>query len=256
MKLARLSDKDFDRVKRDYPVSKLCPTCDDTQSYLLHDETHVCSCLDQKNLQKHYFASNIGRRYHSLSLADFDTEDAPRIRVTVEQYLTDFDSNYRYGMGLVFYGGLGTGKTLVACHILKELIKRGYSTYFIQFDDLIDTWGKRWADDDACAFLEGKLKRSEVAVIDDMKTDKRNLERFLEAGLEAVVRYRYNNSLPTIVTTNLTIDQQMVEFPRVFSLLTAVNDWIEMKNARDYRPNEYRDRLEYLRERHETLPIV
>lgn len=237
-------------------MSKHCPTCDGKLRYFGEDDLfHDCDCNKQLGFEKHYFAANIGKRYHTLGIDDFLTEDAVVIRVIVEDYLADFEDNFAYGLGLVFYGGLGTGKTLLACHILKELIKQGRHCYFVQFDDLIDTWGKRWSDENAAHELNRNMKRADVLVVDDLSTDKRNIEGFLSSGLESVVRYRYNNSLPTIVTTNLSQDRQYIEFPRVFSLLSAINVWVEMKTKDDYRPNEYRERLFRLRDMGARLPL-
>src|SRR4051812_23048870 len=86
---SKIDDETHDRIKTYFPVSdpKSCPTCDGLRTYRLHDELHHCDCQLQRALQKAYFAANIGREYHDLSLADFYGDDRDTVVPIVAAYL-------------------------------------------------------------------------------------------------------------------------------------------------------------------------
>ena len=257
-----ITDKDFDRIEKEFPFqSGICPTCGSTEDtpptervYQHNGKQHPCSCANQKTAARYYYAANIPRRFHSLSLRDMDKNYKADVEGAVQHYLDNFEFIYHYGKGLCFHGTQGTGKTLAATHILKELIKRGYRGYFIQWSELFNSWASSWKDAASKELVERNLKRAQVLVLDDITSDGRNSEGFLQAGLEAVFRHRYNNSLPTILTTNMTNSDIEVEFPRAYSLISGVTDWVTFR-GRDYRP-QHNSNIDNLIEHHEKSPVV
>ena len=256
-----LSNAEFDRLSRNFPYPRNgdCPTCGTTKRYRLDGEERECNCERQKTLSRRYYAANIPRRYHQLDGTDFIPEYRRLnhgVVEAVDEYLLSFEYNYHYGRGLCFYGPLGTGKTLLATHVLKQTIKLGYSGYFIQFADLFHAWAASWKDEESKEEVERYMKRAQLLVLDDITTDKRNSEGFLQAGLEAIMRYRYNNNLPTILTTNMreTGSQSISEqFSRSYSLISGVTTWLTMEGA-DYRPTSL-ENTTYLVENQEKLPV-
>lgn len=253
-----LTDEQFERLIRNFPYPKDegCPTCGNAKRYRLNGEEHDCNCGKERSSARSYYAANIPRRFHSIDGTFFEPEyrklNAGVVEV-VDNYLTKFRYNYHYGLGLCFYGPLGTGKTLLATHLLKQLIKVGYSGYFIQFADLFHAWAASWKDDESKEEVEMFMKRAQVLVLDDITTDARNKEGFLQAGLEAIMRHRYNNNLPTILTTNMRESEIQNEFPRPYSLISGLTKWLTMEGA-DFRPVSL-ENASYLVEREEILPV-
>lgn len=253
-----ISDAEFTRLTRNFPYPRdgSCPTCGNARRYVLDGETRDCDCDRQRSLSRHYYSANIPRRFHQLDGHDFIPEYRKLNKGVIEEvdkYQTAFKYNYHYGLGLAFYGPQGTGKTLLAAHILKGALKRGYSGYFIQFADLFHAWASAWKDEESKEEVERYMKRAQILVLDDITTDKRNSEGFLQAGLEAIMRHRYNNNLPTILTTNMRESQIETEFPRPYSLIAGVTKWLTMEGT-DYRPISL-DNASYLVEHEETLPV-
>jgi DNA replication protein DnaC len=252
-----LSDAQYERLIRNFPYrSDRCPTCGNAKTYRLDGEDLLCDCESQKHLSRLYYSANLPRRYHQLDGHDFD-EKYRSLNVgvveTVTKYLTDFKYNYHYGMGLCFHGPLGTGKTLMASHVLKATLRAGYTGYFIQFKDLFHAWASSWKDEESKELVETYMKRAQVLVLDELQTDPRNSTGYLTDGLEAVMRHRYNNNLPTILTTNMTEDQVSAEFSRPYSVISGVTKWLLLQGL-DYRPVSLAN-AEYLVENQETLPV-
>ena len=219
-----LSDQDYEHLTTFFSFSAKCPTCDDTKKYWLDGVEHDCDCQIQKLLQKHYLAANIPSRYHDICLEPhFIGKDRDEVLKVANGYIDNFESNAHYGLGLTFAGSYGTGKTFVMTSILKSLLKRGYSTYFITFDELINVWAN-YSDDAAKQLLTNRLLSASILGIDELKTDPRNANGFLQNGLDNVIRHRTSNRLPTLITTNMTPTEEEREFPKVFSLLSEAND--------------------------------
>lgn len=249
-----IDDRTFDRIQDLYPATQACPTCDDRRFYRLNGEEFDCDCDFQKLLQHHYFAANVGREYHDICLSDFQGEDRHVVVPIVLAYLDAFEANYHYGLGITFSGNVGTGKTFAMCSVLKELIKHGRKVYFVTFEELINVWGSSYYNDSAKRILEDKLKTAEVLGLDEVRSDPRNKEGFLANGFDSVIRHRTSNLLPTLVTTNMTADEEYVEFNKVYSLLSARNKRIEFK-GKDRRQDEIRQRNYELAALDERRPI-
>jgi DNA replication protein DnaC len=243
----------WDQIRENYPVTDECPTCRDATKYKLDGQWWECDCQYQKVLQMHYFAANIPREYHTLSLDDYTSDASDVLVPPISDYLDRFDSYARNGIGLTFNGPQGTGKTFAVACILKELVKRGRRVFFVTFDDLILAWSATWKNDEA-RVLERKIKSVECLGMDEWKTDARNSSGFLANGIESVLRWRTSNQLPTLITTNLTPTQERKEFARTFSLLAAKNLRVSTSGA-DIRQDVVRVRNFELAHTDEARPL-
>ena len=217
------------------------------------EKTLKCDCKFQILLQKHYYCANIGRAYHTLCFEHFIGNDANILKTSVQDYLSNWDSNSYFGHGITFNGGLGTGKTFAMSLILKELIKRGHSAYFIGFDELINTFGSSWNNDDA-KYLNTKLRSVDILGIDELRTDSRNSNGFLSQVAENIVRHRTVNLLPTLITTNMTPKEEKEVFEKAYSLLSSLNIRIEPQ-GKDVRGNIVREREFILKQKKERRPV-
>jgi DNA replication protein DnaC len=250
----KINDETYNRIEASFPVSGICPTCDDVRSFLLDGTLYECDCQTQKLLQRHYYAANIPREYHDICLKDFIGVNREEVVSIVTDYLNNFDDNFHYGLGLTFSGSYGTGKTFAMCCVLKELVQQGRDVFFVTFDELIDTWGQSWHNEEAKRLLQDKLKKAEVLGLDELRTDKRNEFGFLADGLQTVIRHRTSNLLPTIITTNLEPQAEEKNFGKAFSLLSARNRRLVLA-GKDHRGDEVRQINYDLARSHERRPI-
>lgn len=250
----RIDNDTYDRIETFYPLAKGCPTCRGKGTYRLDDAEHPCDCEVQIMLQKHYFRANIGREYHDICLSHFEGPDQSTVVDAVTDYIERFDDNYHYGLGLTFNGPLGTGKTFAMTCVLKELIKQGGNVYMVTFEELINIWGKSWQDPEAQRTLELKLRSTDVLGLDELRTDRRNEGGFLANGLDSVIRHRTANLLPTLITTNMKADEELVQFGKAYSLLAAKNLRVET-HGHDRRMMEVRRTNHLLSKLGERRPI-
>jgi DNA replication protein DnaC len=250
----KIDDTTYTKIETSYPLSADCPTCAGRGYYVLDFERHECDCEIQKLLQKHYFAANIGREYHDICIHHFEGPDTDTVRKAVSRYLESFQDNFHYGLGLTFTGPIGTGKTFGMTCVLKSLVQQGENVYLITFEELINVWGNSYHDDESRRTLERRLKSASVLGLDELRTDARNSGGFLANGLDSVIRHRTANLLPTLVSTNMTRDQEKDEFSKAYSLLAAKNTRVET-HGHDRRMAEVRQRNHELALRGERRPI-
>lgn len=129
-------------------------------------------------------------------------EDNARAFGIAKRYVENFPEMCRQNQGLLFWGGVGTGKSYMAAAIANELMERLYPVVMTSFVKLLqDVQG---FDRDYGAYID-QLNGAKLLVIDDFGT-----ERGTDFALEKVydiIDSRYRSGKPAIFTTNLTMKQ-------------------------------------------------
>jgi len=144
---------------------------------------------------------NIGRRYWVADMTQVDESPAKSV---FRKYVQSLSDNYDQGWGIFLYGANGIGKTYTACAMLKEIQKRGYSTYCVLADVL------KVAYIDGQRFDQGNSVVQRVESVDFLLLEDLGKEYsgkgsgFAELCFENMLRKRSRECLPTIVTTNLS----------------------------------------------------
>jgi DNA replication protein DnaC len=116
---------------------------------------------------------------------------------------------------LLLQGGFGAGKTHLAAAVANYAVGMGVPTLFLTVPDLLDTLRFSYNDEDV-TFEErfADIRNAKLLVLDDFGTQ--NATGWAQEKLFQIINYRYINKLPTVVTTNLSLDE--IE-PRIRSRL-------------------------------------
>lgn len=144
---------------------------------------------------------NIGRRYWTAEMTDLPETKAKSV---FRKYMTDLDAQFEGGWGMFIYGPNGVGKTHASCAMLKEVTKRGYSSYCILADELkvafID--GARFDKDNS---VIDRVRSVDFLLIEDLgKEYSGKGSGFAELCFENLLRKRCREMRPTFITTNLS----------------------------------------------------
>lgn len=230
-----------------------CPTCAKTGTYRWQGVEHTCDCARQLQLAKHYSAAGIGVGYQRLDWGDFDGDE-----VLLTQVLKYLENHQRYidrGIGLLFHGRIGTGKTLVATLIIKELIKRGYSCFVTTFAETIESFTASWGSRESKDRFAEKFMGSQVLLLDDLGRELRTGSNLPQSTFDMILRRRVSENRPTIVTTNSTPAELGTGYgAQVLSLLMEQSIAHEF-TGEDFRPRaNLRTRTEL--DADETRPIT
>lgn len=230
--LPELSDDEFDRVLREYGgelvhpqwvtrtdefasqfpyVARNCSTCEGRGIFLGWNSTrdatatYLCNCVDQWHLRLCLMGAGLGRQWQGLGTDDLD-KDSGAAKAVIG-YLTDFDSNLRYGRGMLFSGELQTGKTLCAVLLLKLCIRRGYYGMYVTFDRMVERYTEGWKDPSKAEWFTTRIKNARVLVIDEVGNayEGRN-DDLMGRVIREVLIHRVESGLPTFLTSAQPFD--------------------------------------------------
>jgi DNA replication protein DnaC len=163
-------------------------------------------------------SADIPLRFAGKTFESFQakTPEQKNVLSVAKEYVQDFEANYSAGRCLAFLGGLGTGKTLLACAILRGIIERPFVAEGVD-------WKKAWhpvryttvAEAIRCIRATWR-KKSEVSEADAIALFVRpHLLVLDEVGaqygsgaertqIEEILDLRYREMRPTAICSNVS----------------------------------------------------
>jgi DNA replication protein DnaC len=137
---------------------------------------------------------------------------------------------------LVLVGPNGCGKTHLAAAIANKALEEGAVVLFEAVPDLLDHLRAAFAPtaNEVYDQLFSKMREAELLVLDDLGSQQSS--PWANEKLFQLLNYRYNLSLPTVITANPKGIQGIDE--RISSRIGDISlvQMITMDRARDYRP--------------------
>ena len=147
--------------------------------------------------------TNMPRDYAGKMLEDFKwhyyQQETEKQQKTVQTYLTRFDNFLRENLGLYIHSKTrGSGKTMLACCIGNEIIKRrGLNVKFVSITDYIQAYKNKAAE---------KFFDATVLILDDIGAED-GTKDFIREMVYQLINHRYEKNLMTIFTSNVPIEQ-------------------------------------------------
>ena len=107
---------------------------------------------------------------------------------------------------LVLKGGYGCGKTHLAAAIANQRIAMGHSALFVSTPDLLDHLRAAFSPNAVTGYDERfeQIRNASLLILDDLGTQSNS--DWAQEKLYQIFNHRYNNRLPTVVTTNLELE--------------------------------------------------
>ena len=250
-----LGDKELERLLVKFPELRAspedyCPTCQTKGTYRWQGEDHPCDCAAQLGLYKKYLSSGIGKPYQCLSWDDVDTELDPQLQ-PIYKFLSDPEKYLSRGVGVYLWGPPGTGKTMIATLILKDLIRKGYTGFSATMAAMVEYFTAGWGGNtDEKEWFTGKFLNSQILVLDEVRRDN----RLAESTFDHILRTRVHEGRPTIITTNLTPDELESGYgSSILSLIVQQSIAVNL-NRQNYRGTAH-DRVMEEIDKGEVRPI-
>ena len=137
----------------------------------------------------------------------FENDDKGNEKLSnmAKRYVEHFDELRKEGKGLLLHGGVGTGKTYIACMIANALIDKGYPVLVTNFARILSTLQGTF---DKQEYLDS-LNRFKLLIIDDLGVERDT--GYAKEQVYNIIDSRYRAGLPMIITTNLTIQKLATE---------------------------------------------
>lgn len=173
-----------------------------------------CSCYKELMIPALQAASGLDR-YPGASFCKFSDEKFANpakirtIREVCEAYADKFPGQT---MNLLFWGNPGTGKTFMAACLAKDVVNHAVSVLFIRISELLETMSEYRTqmlafsqDEDRMPALKARRElifHGGLLVIDDLGDEAKGPNTI--ADLLQILEMRLQQSLPTVITTNLS----------------------------------------------------
>lgn len=209
-----------------------CKFCHDTGFLPGEDGTPVkCSCFRQREVMINYSMSNIEK---IIQEADFDEisldyqqgEDRQNLEKAVSfcrSFVQNFKKCEQDYSNILIYGNVGTGKSLLAGCIAKQVLADGNSViYFsaVRFFELMGFYSFDNKDKTAAQSFLDDIYSCDLFILDDLGTELSN--QFISSKLFSIINERALRDKSTVITTNLSFrDLQERYSDRNFSRLLS-----------------------------------
>ncbi len=183
-----------------------CPLCSGYGYMINEGEAVPCTCglLASKEIQENARSAGLPRRFAKKSLATYKAAKNDRTRQHILKAAQSYSTAFSKGeeQGLLLRGKPGSGKTHVAVGILKEVIRRGYSAHYANFNDLLSRIRDSYRE--GSSQTEGELLSLvdyvDLLVLDDVGAEVTT--DWVRDRLYLIINRRYENAKATIITTN------------------------------------------------------
>ncbi len=169
------------------------------------------------------------------------TEEERRALSGTHSYVQRWAEGERPDGWLLLIGPCGIGKTHLAVAAAMERLNRGDDVFFATVPDLLDQLRGAFSEDSpiAHADLLQRIITSQLLVLDDMGSERHT--PFAEDKLFQIVNCRYEERLPTIVTTSAFPKELDNMHPRIASrLLDSMVTTMLVMEGPDYRRRSVR----------------
>jgi DNA replication protein DnaC len=253
-----LDSEDAVRVDKDlggrYSTPDDCPTCGGSGTFRWYTAaaegsevpfsvtepigTFDCPCQDQWMSMRYMTACGLRLHEQRLSVNDFVSSEP---RAALDRYGTRQHEYLRAGIGMVMSGPNGNGKTMAAVLLAKNALAHGLLVHFTYFSEMLSTFSSGWKSEEVKDWFHAKIKGAHLLVIDDVGKEmkqglKGSVSNMARHVIDDVLRFRYSASLPTVLTTNDSLDDLATLYGMGVLSLMSENALQVRFTGSDWRP--------------------
>lgn len=141
---------------------------------------------------------------------------------TAEVYAKQILQMYDEGIGLFLFGSNGVGKTEIAAIIAQEAYRNRLSVRFTTMNQVTPIGVKAGYDEDLQAVYYGDYLNIDFLVIDEVGKEQQGEKAANITVLEEILRHRNFRKLPTILISNLDVDDFRYRYGEsIYSLING-----------------------------------
>ena len=226
-----------------------CKVCDQPVQHRLdiggtvHLVRCICRCDEERRKREEeeerqrrermYIASlkaNGIQEQHFYSWTFANAEQNGDIQMA-QRYVSQWEKAKEQNLGLLLWGGVGTGKTYIAACIANALIEQKVPVLMTNFSKVLNQMGAMYSEDRYKYISD--FSKFPLLIIDDLGVERST--EYVREQIFAIIDERYKANLPLIVTTTLTIDElsspKDVADARIYSRLLEMCAPIQIRGS-------------------------
>jgi len=185
--------------------------------------------LSEKNLA----LMGIPRLLFDAEIMDYKEDE--ELKDVINRYINNIHDMFEDCVNLTLYGSNGNGKTFLTSIIMKNVYRSYYSTQRTTVAKYISTlWNSDKSDKD-WAYLE-RVKNVEFLVIDELGKEPVTKNGNELIVLDELMKGREEQGFPTIICTNLNLDDIKKKYGATFYSMIKQSVCLEMRG--DDKRNE------------------
>lgn len=199
-----------------------CPTCD----AILKDSRIQQEVKDwveggkqeyhQHTVSKLFNRSGIPPRFAGKTLDNFiETPDNKTNLAKIRDFIANISMNLSLGRGLIMFGGVGLGKSHLACAIAEAAINKHASALFISALDMVDDVQQGFNNGESVKSKIDNYLKPDLLIIDEIVA---NMGEYEVKTIGKIMNRRYETKRSTIIITNLCVtsdDKKVITLPMV-----------------------------------------
>ena len=175
-----------------------------------------------------------------------DDGQTPKLIALAKRYVTQWDKIKAENIGLLFFGGVGIGKTYATLCIANALLDIGERVIVTNFSRIINDLSN--FDNDKNHYTHN-LASCSLLVIDDLGMERQS--DYALQIVESVIDERYKANKPIILTTNLSMAELQnpkdLKYARIYSRILSMTSPVKAQGE-DRRKSEHSEKLELIKE--------
>lgn len=166
-------------------------------------------------------SSGISSQEFRTTTFSLDDGQAPGPMRILRKYAENWERAYRDNVGLLLWGGVGTGKSFGAACIANALIERSVPACMVNLSSVLNTLTNFSGDRNA--YIQD-LMQYPLLILDDFGMERKT--EFATEQIFNLIDERYRSGKPLIVTTNLTLAN--LKAPSSLELARSYDRLLEM----------------------------
>ncbi|MGQ9531430.1 MAG: ATP-binding protein [Desulfotomaculales bacterium] len=199
-----------------------CPLCQDRGIVASGEVARLCGCRRERVLFQLRRRAGLPPAMHEATFERFDLRYYSRARRDQDSGLTYYELASRtlaaarefvrgylrdpHVDGLYLTGPVGSGKTFLACCVANALLNEGRQVLFLTVPDWLDRIRATFDAQNQTTEQEltDAAREAPVLILDDLGVH--NYTAWTINKLYSILNYRLNYLLPTIITTNISLE--------------------------------------------------
>jgi DNA replication protein DnaC len=164
----------------------------------ISEKYQECSCRAEYNSQVRYWEaldkSGIPKYYHGKI-------PVPSSAIKLAQNMSAFNFFAPGKQGIIFIGKYRSGKTTLACFLLKKALLDGKSVKFWEVPTLMESLQEAEFSAEKDFSIMRDCREVDILCLDDLGSNEK-LSEYTDRKLSMIINHRYSNNLMTIFTSN------------------------------------------------------